>query len=232
MRVSLKLLVTLVIGIVLIPQMNIKYHRRYTPVRTRKLALQHYLDGESTEDIAERFSLSERTIKKYITRYEKTGTVLSEFELKKENGQKIERVKKFDNVNLSAFCDDKCNTDPTTPLSTYQSDIYGAFGIYASKSTLDRYFNNKNWKWKRISRYAFEADIHEIKLFWDYVGQILADKKQLIFIDESNRFDTTANPTYGRGPGYVQKSVLILIFSKLMCIQSSLCKSVIHPRWI
>ena len=58
--------------------------------------------------------------------------------------------------------------------------IYGHFHIYVSRSTVNRYFVNKKWKWKKISKFAFEADIDEQLAFWQFMDQIVAASKQLL----------------------------------------------------
>ena len=184
--------------------MDLHYNPHFVPTRTRKLVIKNYFeDKQDEETIAGRYSISVYSVKKYLRRWEKTGTILSEFELKKESGEPIRRKKIYDNMDIYDYTDEKCLESSKKSLMNYTEDIMGHFGIYVSESTVNRHFLGKGWKWKRISRVALEADIYEEKLFWDYLGEIVANKDQLLFIDESNRFDTTANPTHGRGPGYV-----------------------------
>ena len=171
-------------------------------MRTRKLIIKKYLEGDSLLDIANRYDMRVKTIKSYVDRYFYTGTTLSEFELTKKHG-KQRKKQIFDNPDLSEFVLNECLTDPTKSLETYEHDIYGQFGIYVSKDTIDRYFKKLGWKWKRISRVAMEVDLEEEYLFMKYMKEIVYDEKMLVFFDESNRNDITANPTYGRGQGRV-----------------------------
>ena len=192
---------------VTLSRMNLDYNPSYTPIRTRKLIISKYLNGEDKQQIADQFALKLSTINTYIRRYGRTGTVLTPYELKKERKEPITRTKKFDNYAIQSYTDQSCLSKPSTTLSKYQSDIYGKFGIYVSRGIIDKYFRDKGWKWKKISRLAFEADINEEYGFWQYMQQIVGDKKQLVFVDESNRFDTTVNKKRGRGPGRVFEKV-------------------------
>eukprot|EP01083_Nonionella_stella_P132035 401394_1 len=182
--------------------------RKYCPVRTRQLIIYQHQQNPIRWDahtLAKRHSLHYKTIQRYFNHYEETGTVLTEYELKKKaskNG-KVEREKLFDDPILSEYALDLCVIDPTKPLELYVDDIYMQFGIFVSKDTVDRMFKDRHWTWKKISRVALELDITEEALFWQYVKALVTKPEQMMFLDESNRSDLTPNPTHGRGKGRV-----------------------------
>ena len=99
----------------------------------------------------------------YIKRYEETETVLTPYEIRKKQSKdnKIPTSKLLDDEELKDFITTKCLEDPTTSLSKYSGDVLNEFGIVLAKSTVDRYFANEGWKWKRISRIAIEVDLDE-----------------------------------------------------------------------
>ena len=55
--------------------MALDYNPHFVPIRTRKLILSEYLNGNDIVSIAQQHSLQPSTIKTYIRRYQKTVTV-------------------------------------------------------------------------------------------------------------------------------------------------------------
>ena len=119
-----------------------------------------------------------------------------------------ERHKIFDDVDYKSCILSSRELDPTQPLKKYVEGFYGNFGIYIGINTVNRLFEKENITWKKIARVAIEADEEEEALFWQCYSALVSDPKQVVFVDESHRNDKTANPTYGRGKGFV--SVFIL----------------------
>ena len=183
--------------------MSLNINPSFIPIRTRKLIVNDFKEGVHPDTIAKNYKIkSNKTILKYIDRVEDTGDVLSEYELLKKYGKET-KIKIFDDDNKSMFVENECIEHPITTLNQYVDDIFGNFGLYISRETVRRHFASKVWTYKRISRIAFECDIEEEYLFWQFMGDIITDPDQLMFLDESNRNDCTSNKRRGRGPGYV-----------------------------
>ena len=61
----------------------------FTPIRTRQLVIEKYLNGDTPKAIANRYDISEYCVNKYIRRYANTGSALTEYEIKKKNKEQI-----------------------------------------------------------------------------------------------------------------------------------------------
>ena len=180
----------------------------HIPPRTRQLIVDNYKSGNWTKnELSVMFDASITSINTYIKRDEETGTILTEFELKKQElikkGKKPERRKIFDNQIQAQFALDLVDLDPTASLLKHVDQFYAHFQIHIGKDTINRLFAKHKITWKKISKIAIEADDEEHALFWKCYQAIVSDPEQVLFLDESYRNDKTANPTYGRGQGYV-----------------------------
>ena len=117
------------------------------------------------EQIAYEHRIQPSTVKTYIRRYEKTQTVLTEYELKKKlnkklnkNNPTLERRKLLDDEEMKSYLQKTCIQQPTKTLFNFVDDLMCNFGIYISKNTIDRMFKKDNWKWKKITPSAFESN--------------------------------------------------------------------------
>ena len=165
--------------------------------------MEQYFNGISIEQLRDTFQISIKSIEGYITRFYNTGTVLSSFEIEKQSGKKIERKKIFDNDDYKDTIMELRDDDPTRSLAKYVQEFYGQHGLYIGKNTIDRLFERERITYKKIARIAIESDEEESALFWYCYGALVGDTNQVMFLDESHRNDKTANPTHGRGKGYV-----------------------------
>ena len=106
-----------------------------------------WLDGADKKDVADVYDVKPRTVDTYINRYAATGSILSPYEIKKKNGVKITRSKKFDDPEMAALAQDSCNDKPDRSLTSYSGDIFGNenIGICASRSTIVRCFSELGW---------------------------------------------------------------------------------------
>ena len=200
----------MILLIIIVMALNI--NPSFCPIRTRQLIIIDYYYNEYPIDfIAGRYQLGPDTIIKYIERYKLYECVLTEYELNRKYN-KITRQKILDDPRLSGELDRNCLFRRTTSLNEYSNNLFGDYGIHASRDTISRYFNDKGWKWKKISRIAMEVDFEEEHLFWQYVEDILFDPNCAMFLDENNRNDKTANKRYGRGKGYVVSYTNTIIY--------------------
>ena len=179
------------------------YNPKFVSKRTRHNICQDFELGFDNDTIAGKFRLHPYTISRYRKRYNDTGSYLSDYELSKikNKGKPSKRDKICDDDDIKIMLLDNCTVDPIRPLTVYSDDIYAEFGIIVHPSTIGRYFNSIGWKWKRLSRIAFEVDVSEVHIFWKYVSQVYTDPKQCVWLDESYRSDLTPNSTRARGPG-------------------------------
>eukprot|EP01083_Nonionella_stella_P134342 408843_1 len=183
--------------------MALEYNPSYCPKRTRHKIIEKWTRQEQNEQqLADRYELHLKTVKKYIKRWLEKHTILSDYEIKKMNSKNgiVPREKVFDDQELKEFVLDDCTVTPNKSLSTYSDDIYCVFGIYISRCTVHRMFDDETWKWKCIARVALEMDVAEEVLFWDMISEILTDPNQALWLDESYRSDKTTNAKHGRGP--------------------------------
>ena len=87
--------------------MSLRVHPSHSALQIRKLMLQKHVNGASTSELASTYDLRIKTIKHYIDRHFYTGSVSSDYEMKKKLGQhKGERI--FDNEMLSDYVNDQC----------------------------------------------------------------------------------------------------------------------------
>ena len=172
-------------------------------VRERNLIVNESIaEHKDHASIARTHRLAETTIDEYVRRYKKNGHVLTEYEQKKlaaPNG-KVPRKKIFDNPNLQNIASQYTVSDPTQSLNKIVENIYGDFGFYVSRSTVDRYYQSIKFNVKRLSPTAKEANEYEEYLFWQTIQAFIINPNQMLFIDESHRSDKTANKRFGRGP--------------------------------
>ena len=179
--------------------MALQWRKTRCPLDTRKKIVFLFLDGENIQNIAARFFLKERTIKEYLDRYFNTGSVESEYEKTAKNGA-VQRNKLLSDTQTTDYLLNQCEIHPTTSLDRYVGKIHSEFGVYVSRSTIDRFFQDKDYSWKKISKLALESDPIEESEFSALIKTIVTDKKQLSFGHESHRNDCTSNPRYARGP--------------------------------
>ena len=188
----------------------------HIPPRTRQMIVDKYMAAIDTPNIkhalSETYNVSIPSINGYIKRYTETGTVLSAYELSKKYGQKKERERQkiFDNDDYKSCTLHSRELDPTQPLKKYVEGLCDNLGIYIEMKTINRLFEKENVTWERIARVAIESEEEEEALFWQCHSALVSDPKQVVFLDESHRNDKSANPTYGRGKGFV--SVFMLQF--------------------
>ena len=86
----------------------------------------------------------------------------------------------------------------TATLKEYRQALIDHMGLYVSLSTLYNFWKEQGITWKKITKYAREADKFEVATFWDVYNTIVTDVEQLLFGDESHRNDNTVNRLYGR----------------------------------
>ena len=174
-------------------------------VREREIIINQYQSGYSLEFIANIHNLKVSTIKTYIRRFNKTDSILTEYENKKlaYYPEPVPRSKILDDDDINDFIEDEIHKDATKTLHKYCEDIYNKFEIYVSPSTISRTLNKAGYKYKKISRIALEKNEMEEMEFWKVYDSLVIDPEQCCFMDESYRSDITANHTYGRGIGYV-----------------------------
>eukprot|EP01084_Bolivina_argentea_P214164 363636_1 len=106
-------------------------------------------------------------------------------------GGSVPRRKIFDDQTKCDYIMDLCTMFPTKTYVSYSDDLYASFGVYVSDKTVMRFFKSKRWTWKRISKVALELDVTEEMDFWGFIQQLIMNKNQLLFLDESHRSDRT-----------------------------------------
>ena len=73
-------------------------------MRVRSLVVSRHYHGDNHKQIAKDYDVKESTIKAYIRRYEKTGSILSEYERNtKKNYKKQKKGKLINNKFISSF---------------------------------------------------------------------------------------------------------------------------------
>lgn len=176
----------------------------HNPPKVRQLIIDNYNQGMSKKDIKKIFNVSTTSINAYIERYESTNTILSEHEMKQQSSNDDnERIKILDDAEYKEYLLDSCILNPTRSLNDHVDHFYNNFGFYIGRNTINRLFIKNNITWKRLSKIAIESDPEEEALFFRCYEALVCDPKQPLWIDESMRNDKTANPTYGRGKGFV-----------------------------
>ena len=105
---------------------ELKVYSSFIPERTRKLIIQKFIGGDSVFDLANRYDIRIRTVNEYIDRYYYTGSVLSDYELKKKYGLH-HGTKTFDDPKKSNFILGNCSLDLTRSLTAYEHDMRNEF---------------------------------------------------------------------------------------------------------
>lgn len=196
------LLDILIISIIMALMLN----NHIVPVRTRRLIVQRSLEGVSREQLAADYRLKPRTIDTYIARFNRTGDILTDYEIRKQSSPngKVPRTKKLDDHQRADYLLREGYDNPSKSLYQHSFDFYGEFGVYVSPQTIDRFYKERKWKYKRLSPMARESNPTEVAFFWRCIEDIVPDPNCMIFVDESHRNDKTSNKAMGRGPpGYI-----------------------------
>eukprot|EP01084_Bolivina_argentea_P116219 206532_1 len=170
-------------------------------LQTRKKIVSRWLEGEKPQKIAERFLTSRLTVDRLIKRWLEFGHVNTITETKQQLG--INKYKKLlNNPVLEDNLIDQSLRMPSTTLKQYQNQLMNRFGVYASQSSLHRFFIDQNITWKKGGKRAIESNPLDVNNFIEVLTRICTNRNQLVCGDETHRNDTTANARYGRSAKY------------------------------
>ena len=98
--------------------MAFHYEPNHVSIRIRCIIIERYYKGDNIRQMVKDYAIARGTIEKYIRRYKKTNTILTDCEVKKKNSDYIKPSKGIlmDNEIVKRFILDECIKHPTKTI--------------------------------------------------------------------------------------------------------------------
>ena len=149
--------------------------------------------GRSSREIAETNGPSQRTVQRWLSRYERYGTVLPDPALFGEFRGRPRTISPHD-FNLIV---DIITEDCTRYIDEIQVLLYFRGGSWLSISTVQRWIRRLGFTRQRLFHFAHEALMGTVWEYYDFLYNQQFDMSRLVFIDESHSNDRTMERMYG-----------------------------------
>ena len=135
----------------------------------------HFICGKSRHEVADLLFMSKKSVDRYISLYQSTGSV----EPKKQHHGPQHVLSEFEQISLLQSLDNK----PTMYLEELQSELYELTGTWVHQSTICRTVHHLGLTRKKVQRIALQCS-EELQL--QFMAEIsMFDPEMIIWVDET-----------------------------------------------
>ena len=186
------------------------------PKKTRDdIIYKTQVEGKSYSTVSKELNVSKGAISKYVNIHKETGDIASSNEIAHAvTGKQRQREKKLQQEPARSFLLYNVELDKSLFLREYKTMLKDQLDIDVSTSTIDTFWDDENYSFKKICKMAVEADPYDNYTFFTILNNVTTSMDQLVWGDEAHIDLRDCSRYYGRSP------MLSVIFLDILIVHN------------